>query len=188
MQSDILFDNIYIGHSVEDAEKLAQETFFKKSVVEKALEDAEKPKADDKPKSPSDLKFLDDPVLYVKEKLDLFLTIAANDPIQANSTRARRQSKGEAPGRICGEPENHCGELKSIRIYGRPAFRHHGTWHSLSQLPRPVDGVHIDAQRVGPEFLGIARRLHHDGEDGRPALGAGELAVLKVPLGPGDAE
>lgn len=83
MQSDILFDNIYIGHSVEDAEKLAQETFFKKSVVEKALEDAEKPKADDKPKSPSDLKFLDDPVLYVKEKLDLFLTIAANDPIQA---------------------------------------------------------------------------------------------------------
>ncbi|KAI1770912.1 calreticulin precursor [Hypoxylon cercidicola] len=83
MQSDILFDNIYIGHSIEDAEKLAQETFFKKSVVEKALEDAEKPKADDKPKSPSDLKFLDDPVLYVKEKLDLFLTIAANDPIQA---------------------------------------------------------------------------------------------------------
>lgn len=83
MQNDILFDNIYIGHSIEDAEKLAQETFFKKSPVEKALEDAEKPKADDKPKSPSDLKFLDDPVTYVKEKLDLFLTIAANDPIQA---------------------------------------------------------------------------------------------------------
>ncbi|XXG99074.1 hypothetical protein Hte_005408 [Hypoxylon texense] len=83
MQNDILFDNIYIGHSIEEAEKFAQETFFKKSAVEKALEDAEKPKVDDKPKSPSDLKFLDDPVLYVKEKLDLFLTIAANDPIQA---------------------------------------------------------------------------------------------------------
>lgn len=83
MQSDILFDNIYIGHSVEEAEKFANETFFKKLAIEKALEDAEKPKSDDKPKSPSDLKFLEDPVLYVKEKLDLFTTIAANDPIQA---------------------------------------------------------------------------------------------------------
>ncbi|KAG4216583.1 hypothetical protein PC116_g34936, partial [Phytophthora cactorum] len=57
--------------------------FFKKSPVEKALEEAEKPKKDDSAKSPSDLKFLDDPVLYIKEKLDLFTTIAANDPIQA---------------------------------------------------------------------------------------------------------
>ncbi|KAI1094794.1 calreticulin precursor [Rostrohypoxylon terebratum] len=83
MQSDILFDNIYIGHSIEEAEKFANETFFKKVAIEKALEDAEKPKSNDKPKSPSDLKFLEDPVLYVKEKLDLFTTIAANDPIQA---------------------------------------------------------------------------------------------------------
>ncbi|KAI1336450.1 calreticulin precursor [Xylariaceae sp. FL0016] len=83
MQNDILFDNIYIGHSVEDAQKLAEETFFKKNAVEKALEEADKPKKDDKPKSPSDLKFLDDPVFYVKEKLDLFLTIAKNDPIEA---------------------------------------------------------------------------------------------------------
>lgn len=83
MQNDILFDNIYIGHSEEDAEKFAKETFFKKSPVEKALEDAEKPKTEDTPKSPSDLKFFDDPVLYIKEKLDLFTTIAANDPIQA---------------------------------------------------------------------------------------------------------
>ncbi|CAC9887558.1 unnamed protein product [Aureobasidium pullulans] len=30
-----------------------------------------------------DLKFADDPVLYVKEKLDLFITIAKRDPIQA---------------------------------------------------------------------------------------------------------
>lgn len=83
MQPDILFDNIYIGHSVEDAVKLAAETFKVKHPVEKALSDADKPKEEDKPKSPSDLKFLDDPVLYVKEKLDLFLTIAKNDPIEA---------------------------------------------------------------------------------------------------------
>ena len=83
MQSDILFDNIYVGHSIEDATALAAETFDKKIVAEKALEAAEKPKEADKPKSPSDLKFLDDPVLYAREKLDLFLTIAKQDPIQA---------------------------------------------------------------------------------------------------------
>jgi len=83
MTNNILFDNIYIGHSVEDAEKLANETFFVKHPIEKTLEEADKPKVDDIPKSPSDLVFLDDPVLYVKEKLDLFLTIAQRDPIEA---------------------------------------------------------------------------------------------------------
>jgi calnexin len=83
MQSDILFNNIYIGHSVEDAEKLAAETFKLKHPVEKALADADKPKEEEKPKSPSDLQFLDDPVHYIKEKVDLFITIAQNDPIEA---------------------------------------------------------------------------------------------------------
>lgn len=83
MQSDILFDNIYIGHSVEDANKLAEESFLEKHPVEELAELADKPKTPEKPKSPSDLKFLDDPVFYVKEKLDLFLTIAKSDPIQA---------------------------------------------------------------------------------------------------------
>ncbi|EFY90279.1 hypothetical protein J3458_003059 [Metarhizium acridum] len=83
MQNDILFDNVYIGHSIEDAEKLAAETFKLKHPVEKALAEADKPKEEDKPKSPSDLKFLDDPVHYIKEKLDLFLTIAKNDPVEA---------------------------------------------------------------------------------------------------------
>ncbi len=83
MQNNILFDNIYIGHSVEDAKKFADETFFKKSPVEKALEEADRPKQEDKPASPSDLKFLDDPKTYVLEKLDLFLTIAKRDPVEA---------------------------------------------------------------------------------------------------------
>lgn len=83
MQNNILFDNIYVGHSVEDAKKLAEETFFKKHPVEKALEDADKPKEEEKPKSPSDLKFLDDPKTYIQEKLDLFLTIAKSDPLEA---------------------------------------------------------------------------------------------------------
>lgn len=83
MQNDILFDNIYIGHSAEDAKALADETFFKKHPVEKALEDLDKPKEAEKPKSPSDLNFLDDPKTYIQEKLDLFLTIAKQDPLEA---------------------------------------------------------------------------------------------------------
>jgi calnexin len=85
MQNDILFDNIYIGHSVEDAEKFAEETFKEKHPIEQLVELAEKPKVDEKkpPRSPSDLVFMDDPVHYIREKLDLFFTIAQNDPIQA---------------------------------------------------------------------------------------------------------
>ena len=83
MQNDILFDNIYIGNSVDEARKLAEETFFKKHAIEEALEQADKPKEEEKPVSPGDLKFADDPVAYVKEKLDLFITIAKSDPIEA---------------------------------------------------------------------------------------------------------
>ena len=85
MQSDILFDNIYIGHSVEDAQKFADETFFEKHPIEQLLELESKPKADEKKpaRSPSDLVFMEDPVHYIREKLDLFFTIAQNDPIQA---------------------------------------------------------------------------------------------------------
>ena len=83
MQSDILFDNIYIGHSVEDAEKLKVETWDVKHKIETAEEEASKPKLDDTPKSPMDLKFMEDPVHYIREKLDLFITIAKGDPVQA---------------------------------------------------------------------------------------------------------
>jgi calnexin len=83
MQNDILFDNIYIGHSSEDAEKLKAETWDVKHPIELAEDEATKPKPADPPKSPMDLKFMDDPVLYVREKVDLFMTIAKKDPVQA---------------------------------------------------------------------------------------------------------
>ncbi|KAF1969044.1 calnexin-like protein [Bimuria novae-zelandiae CBS 107.79] len=83
MQNDILFDNIYIGHSIEDAEKLKKETFDIKIAAEKAEEEASKPKVDEKPKSPSDLVFKDDPVLYIKEKVNLFIEIFQRDPVEA---------------------------------------------------------------------------------------------------------
>jgi calnexin len=41
------------------------------------------PKPSEKPKSPSDLVFKDDPVTYVKEKVNLFVEIAKRDPVEA---------------------------------------------------------------------------------------------------------
>ena len=83
MQSDILFDNIYIGHSVEDAAALVAETYSLKRPAEDEEEAKTKPKPDSKPSSPNDLVFKDDPILYVKEKWELFLTIAKRDPFEA---------------------------------------------------------------------------------------------------------
>jgi calnexin len=83
MQSDITFDNIYIGHSVEDAAKFREETYDIKRPIEEAEDEKSRPKPADTPKSPSDLKFTEDPVTFVKEKLDLFITLAKKDPVEA---------------------------------------------------------------------------------------------------------
>lgn len=83
MQSDILFDNIYIGHSIEDAHKLQVETYDIKSAIEKAEEDAAKPKEPEKPLLPTGGSFKDDPITYVKERFNLFVTLAKQDPFQA---------------------------------------------------------------------------------------------------------
>src|SRR3546814_11729446 len=71
-----------------------------------------------------------------------------------------------------------------LRIYGNTCLG----WCSLAQLLRPVDGRDEHAQRILAQPLGIARRLNGDGENGRPALRAGELTVLIAALGPGDAK
>ncbi|KAM3419852.1 hypothetical protein BST61_g3181 [Cercospora zeina] len=82
MNENILFDNIYIGHDEAQAKKFKEETFDVKKPNEEALEKASKPKVDEK-KSPSDLVFLDDPVLYVKEKTALFIELAQKNPVDA---------------------------------------------------------------------------------------------------------
>jgi calnexin len=81
MQNDILFDNIYIGHSIEDALKLKAETWDIKHPIEVAEEEATKPKEDKK--DVSDLQFKDDPVKYIRTKVDLFVAVAKQDPIGA---------------------------------------------------------------------------------------------------------
>src|SRR3546814_12308542 len=49
------------------------------------------------------------------------------------------------------------------------------------------DGVDIDAERVRPQPVGIARDLHDDRQDRGPARGLGELAVLVASFDPGHA-
>jgi calnexin len=86
MQKDILFDNIYIGHSIRDALQLKAETFDMKLPIEQQEADAAKPKDEPikpSPNSPMDLSFMDDPVLYIREKVELFITLFQRDPMQA---------------------------------------------------------------------------------------------------------
>ena len=83
MQNDITFDNIYIGHSVADAASLRAQTYDVKKTVEEAEEAKSKPPPSEKPKSPQDLVFMDDPVTYIKEKVLLFIDLAQKDPIEA---------------------------------------------------------------------------------------------------------
>ena len=81
MQNDILFDNIYIGHSIDDAQKLKAETWDIKHPIEVAEEEATKPK--EEKKDVPGLTFKDDPVKYIRTKVDLFITVAKKDPIGA---------------------------------------------------------------------------------------------------------
>ena len=83
MQSDILFDNIYIGHSVEEAEKLKLATYDIKVKSEQAAKDALRPKKEDTPKLTAGSAFMEDPIGYARNKIDIFTTIFKNDPMAA---------------------------------------------------------------------------------------------------------
>ncbi|KAJ5781755.1 uncharacterized protein N7518_010238 [Penicillium psychrosexuale] len=85
MQNDILFDNLYIGHSIEDAEKLRQETFDVKFPIEEAEEEASKPKPEVKHEDTT-VTFQEDPVAFVRQKVNHFVDLAKEDPINAVKT------------------------------------------------------------------------------------------------------
>lgn len=84
MQNDILFDNIYIGHSIEDAAAFREETFVVKKAIEVAEEEASKPKPEKK--AATDVTFKEDPVAFIRQKVDLFVSLAKQDPIEAVKT------------------------------------------------------------------------------------------------------
>ncbi|KAF9180334.1 hypothetical protein BGZ51_006054 [Haplosporangium sp. Z 767] len=84
MQKDILFDNIYIGHSTIDAEALAAETWKIKYESEKKQEELVNPK----PKGPESIPtFKDDPVGFAVGHLREFIELAREDPMNAIHSR-----------------------------------------------------------------------------------------------------
>ncbi|KAH7338696.1 calnexin [Rhizoctonia solani] len=81
MTEDILFDNIYVGTSPEDAAKLAKQTFVVKQKIEKELADAEKPK--DETKEEETPVFAEQPVAFLRQKALAFVDAAKEDPVAA---------------------------------------------------------------------------------------------------------
>ncbi|PIL31493.1 hypothetical protein GSI_06195 [Ganoderma sinense ZZ0214-1] len=86
MTEDILFDNIYVGHSVEDARKLAEETYFVKKGVEEAAEAAEKEANKKEEEETAELTFAADPAEFIRVKVFKFLDLAKVDPVLAFKT------------------------------------------------------------------------------------------------------
>ncbi|KAJ7597298.1 Calreticulin family-domain-containing protein [Mycena floridula] len=82
MTEDILFDNIYVGHSVEDAKALAAATFDIKKPLESA---AEKPAADENDDDES-VSFKADPITFLRQKVLKFADLAKVDPLLAFKT------------------------------------------------------------------------------------------------------
>jgi calnexin len=82
MQNNILFDNIYVGHSVEEADALKKATWDIKIANEKAEEEASAPKFDE-PKTEEPIDWKKDPVKFVKQKVESFIAAAKKDPIEA---------------------------------------------------------------------------------------------------------
>lgn len=85
MQNEILFDNIYIGHSIEDAAALREETFAVKKPIETAEEEAAKPKVEKKAQT-GGVTFQEDPIAFIRQKIDLFISLVQQDPIEAVKT------------------------------------------------------------------------------------------------------
>jgi hypothetical protein len=80
MTEDILFDNIYIGHSVEEARAFAAETFEVKTALEAAEIKSEEDAEDEGPL------FKQDPVGFIRHRVFVFIELARLDPVLAFKT------------------------------------------------------------------------------------------------------
>ncbi|KZO91876.1 Calreticulin-domain-containing protein [Calocera viscosa TUFC12733] len=80
MTEDILFDNIYVGHSVEEAKEFAKETFDVKHGIEEAAKAKAKAEETVEPQTGS---WREDPVGFVRTEVTKFVDLAIVDPIAA---------------------------------------------------------------------------------------------------------
>jgi len=80
MTEDILFDNMYVGHSVEDAQKLAKETFEVKKPLEVAANKAPAAAEEDETEP---IPFKEDPIEWIRSHVLDFADAARADPVGA---------------------------------------------------------------------------------------------------------
>lgn len=102
MDKDILFDNIYLGHSIDEAETIGNATFVKKVDVEKSkLEEDHKKKLEDEPAKPiADEEEEQDFVLAVQGKIDELAAFARKFLSNANQYLL---DLGENPAKVLEE-------------------------------------------------------------------------------------
>jgi len=82
MTEDILFDNIYVGHSIENAKEFAAETFDIKKPAEAALGKVDEPFDGDE----DEITWKEDPIAFVRQKVLAFADLAKLDPVFAFKT------------------------------------------------------------------------------------------------------
>ena len=85
MTEDILFDNIYIGHSVEDANTLKAETFDVKKPLE--VEQSKPKKNTNIVEDEEEISFSEDPIEFIRSKAFKFIDLAKLDPVLAFKTQ-----------------------------------------------------------------------------------------------------
>lgn len=101
MDKDILFDNIYLGHSINEAETIGNATFVKKVDVEKSkLEEDHKKKLEDEPAKPIADEEEQDFVLAVQGKIDELAAFARKFLSNANQYLL---DLGENPAKVLEE-------------------------------------------------------------------------------------
>jgi calnexin len=88
MQSGILFDNVYLGHSEDDAKQLADETWAIKHAIEKAMLEAETVQdlEDDKNNDPvddEDVTLAKQPVKFIRQQVNKFILMSKEDVLEA---------------------------------------------------------------------------------------------------------
>lgn len=169
MTEDILFDNLYIGHSVEDAKKLAEETYEVKKKIEEAAKKAEE-KAEAEEAGDIQTVFKDDPVGFIREKVFEFIELAKVDPVFA------AKAKPEVAAGLGFVALFFIGALFSLVSGGSPPkpvavspdFAHHhqvsNAYHYLfTSRPRKPTLLHLTTnQKLSPALskrLARTRRL-----------------------------
>ena len=105
MTEDILFDNIYVGHSIDDAKAFAAETFDVKHSLEEAANEAAFPEDEDEQ---DEITFPENPVEFLRNKAFKFIALARVDPIVAFKTHP------ETGAALAGALLTFCGMLGAL--------------------------------------------------------------------------